>query len=237
MRIIHFYIILGGSRMEIVKPWVEVEKYNPKKILKNIEVDCRTCYRSENLINDESYKKLLTGCISRGHESILEHEKVTIRMCCDVGFYKDVTRHRTGVAFSIESTRYCNYGKDKFGNNIKFIDPVFIKDKENYKLWVKAMEHLEKCYIEMSNNGAAVDELRMLLPHSAAAIVTMTCNMREWRHILKLRCSKHAHPSIRQNFIPLLLKFKKDFPELFDDIPYDEEFPVEWYAKVKDMKN
>ncbi len=222
--------------MKIVKPWIEVEKYNPKKIMKNIEVACRTCYRSENLISEDSYKKLLTGCIARGHESILEHEKVTIRMCCDVGFYKDITRHRAGTAFSIESTRFCNYGKDKFDNNIRFIDPVFIKEKKNYDIWVKAMEQIEKCYIEMSNNGAAVDELRMLLPHSTAAIVTMSCNMREWRHILRLRCSKFAHPSIRQGFIPLLLKFKKDFPELFDDIPYDEDFPKEWYSKIRNMK-
>ena len=72
----------------------------------------------------------------------------------------------------------------------------------------------------------------MLLPHSTAAEVNMTCNIREWRHILELRCSKHTHPSIRQLLIPLLLKFKEDMPELFDSVEYDEEFPKEKYAKV-----
>ena len=222
--------------MEVVKPIIEYEPFDGVKIMKTLERACRTCYRSEDTITSDSYKKLLKNCITRGHESILEHEKVTIRMCCDNGFYKDVTRHRAGVAFSIESTRFCNYSKDKFGNNIKFIDPVFIKDKKNYEIWLKAMKEIEKCYLEMANNGAAPDELRMMLPHSTAAMVTMTCNIREWRHIFKLRCSVHAHPSIRQNFIPLLLKFKKDFPELFEDVPYDESFPKEWYADVRTIE-
>lgn len=223
--------------MEVVKPWVEIENYNPIKIKKNLERACRTCYRSENAINDESYKQLLINCINKGHESILEHEKITVRLFCDVGAYKDLTRHRAGTAFSIESTRYCNYSKDKFSNNIKFIDPVFITDAQNYKLWIEAMQKLEECYIKMAQNGAKTDELRMLLPHSTAAEVTMTCNIREWKHILNLRCSKTVHPSIRQLLIPILLKFKTDMPEIFNDVPYDENFPKEWYAKIKEIKD
>ena len=110
--------------MKIVEPLIEVEKFDGIKIMKNIERACRTCYRSEGLITEDSYKKLLKNCINRGHESVLEHEKITIRMICDIGVYKDLTRHRFG-SFSIESTRYCNYGKDKFDNEIKFIKPVF----------------------------------------------------------------------------------------------------------------
>lgn len=218
--------------MEVVKPWVEIENYDATKIMRNLERACRTCYRSENLITEDSYKKLLSNCITRGHESILEHEKITVRLFCDVGAYKDLTRHRAGTAFSIESTRYCNYSKDKYINNIKFMDPVFITDEKNYELWKNAMQNIENCYIEMANNGAKTDELRMLLPHSTAAEVTMTCNIREWKHILSLRCSKTVHPSIRQLLIPILLKFKKDMPEIFNEVPYDENFPEEWYAKI-----
>ena len=87
----------------------------------------------------------------------------------------------------------------------------------------------------MSNLDATVDQLRMLLPHSTAAEVNMTCNLREWRHVLSLRASKHAHPTIRQLMIPLLLKFKEDMPELFDNIEYDTEFPVDKYAKLISM--
>ncbi len=219
--------------MEIVKPWVEIEEYDATKIMKNLERACRTCYRSENLITDDSYKALLKNCINRGHESILEHEKITVRLFCDVGAYKDLTRHRAGTAFSIESTRYCNYSKDKYTNNIKFIDPIFINDEKNYELWKKAMQNIENYYIEMAKNGAKTDELRMLLPHSTAAEVTMTCNIREWKHVLSLRCSKTVHPSIRQLLIPILLKFKKDMPEIFDEVPYDENFPQNWYANIR----
>ena len=70
--------------LKIIKPWIEIEKIDGKSIMQNIEKACRTCYRSENLITDESYKALLKNCLNRGHESILEHEKVTIRMCCDI---------------------------------------------------------------------------------------------------------------------------------------------------------
>ena len=156
-------------------------------------------------------------------------------MICDVGVYKDLTRHRI-ASFSIESTRYCNYGKDKFDNQIKFIKPVNMDEgTELYQKWYDTCEVIEKNYLEMANLGAEPDQLRMLLPHSTAALVTMTANIREWKHILELRCTKHAHPAIRQLLIPLLLKFKKEMPEIFENIEYDEELPKEKYAKISVM--
>ena len=217
--------------MKIIKPLIEVEDYDGIKIMKNIERACRTCYRSEGMITDDSYKRLLTNCLNRGHESVLEHEKITVRMTCDIGVYKDLTRHRFG-SFSIESTRYCNYGKDKFDNEIKFIDPCNMDEKELFNEWYSACTEIEQRYLKMAELGATPDQMRMILPHSTAAQVTMTCNIREWRHILTLRCSQAAHPAIRQILIPLLLKFKKDMPELFSDIEYDTEFPKEKYAKL-----
>lgn len=222
--------------MKIIDPIIEVENYSGTKIMKNIERACRTCYRSEGNITEESYKKLLSNCINRGHESVLEHEKITIRMTCDIGVYKDLTRHRFG-SFSIESTRYCNYGKDKFDNELKFIKPCNIDgSSELYSNWIGAMNFIEKEYIAMSNNGATPDQLRMILPHSTAAQVTMTANIREWKHILDLRTKNMTHPSIRQLLIPLLLKFKKDMPEIFDSIEYDKNFPEDKYAKLSIME-
>ena len=217
--------------MIIVEPEIQVEKYDGIKIMKNIERACRTCYRSEGLITEDSYKNLLKNCINRGHESILEHEKITIRMVCDIGVYKDLTRHRI-ASFSIESTRYCNYGKDKFDNQIKFIKPCNIESGEIYAFWANEMQNIEHTYQEMSKLNCTPDQMRMILPHSTAAEVTMTANIREWRYILELRCSKAAHPAIRQLLIPLLLKFKEDMPELFDAIDYDIDFPKEKYAKL-----
>lgn len=237
--------------MKIINPKIEVEKYDGIKIMKNIERACRTCYRSENLITEDSYKRLLTNCLNRGHESVLEHEKITVRMICDVGSYKELSRHRFG-SFSIESSRYCAYNKDKFDNEIKFIKPVFYKeswtdrnyegsgmdiDEEKSKIWYDTMENIEDSYMDMAKLGCTPDEMRMILPHSTAAEVTMTANIREWRHILDLRTKKMAHPSVRQILIPLLLKFKADMPELFGDIEYDTEFPKEWYAEISDMED
>ena len=237
--------------MKIINPKIEVEKYDGVKIMKNIERACRTCYRSENLITEDSYKRLLTNCLNRGHQSILEHEKITVRMICDIGVYKDLTRHRFG-SFSIESSRYCAYNKDKFDNEIKFIKPVFYKeswtdrnyegsgmdiDEEKSKIWYDTMENIEDSYMDMAKLGCTPDEMRMILPHSTAAEVTMTANIREWRHILDLRTKKMTHPSVRQILIPLLLKFKEDMPELFGNIEYDTEFPKEWYAEISDMED
>lgn len=218
--------------MKIIKPWIEIERIDGKNIMKNIEKACRTCYRSENLITEESYKNLIKNCLNRGHESILEHEKITIRMCCDIGVYKDLTRHRFG-SFSIESTRYCNYGKDKFDNEIKFIEPCNIDKKELFNEWYSACTEIEQRYLKMAELGATPDQMRMILPHSTAAEVVMTANIREWRHILSLRASKMTHPSVQQLMIPLLLYFKRCMPELFEDINYNEEFPINKYAEIR----
>jgi len=219
--------------MKIINPVVYVENYDAKKIMKRIERACRTCYRSEDTISEDSYKSLIKNCITRHHESVLEHEKITIRCIGDIGTYKDLTRHRF-ASFSVESTRYCNYAKGKFDNQIKVIKPCNIEENtELYHLWKKGIEDVEKVYMQMSDLGGKPDQLRMLLPHSTAAEYTMTANIREWRHILNLRCSKMAHPAIRQLLIPLLLKFKEDMPELFDSIPYDEDFNPDLYAELK----
>ena len=221
--------------MKIIEPIIEIEKADYNQIMKNLEIACRTCYRSEDKITEESYKTLLKNCINRGHESILEHEKITIRMVCDIGVYKDLTRHRH-ASFSIESTRYCNYGKDKFDNQIKFIKPVNIEEgTELYLEWEKSLEEIEKHYIKMVELGATPDQMRMILPHSTAALVTMSANIREWKHILSLRCTKHAHPAVEQVMIPLLIHFKENMPEIFDSIEYDMQFNKDKYAKLKVM--
>ena len=218
--------------MKIIEPKIWVEAYDPVKIMRNLERACRTCYRSEDLITEDSYKRLLKNCINRGHESILEHEKITVRMVCDVGVYKDLTRHRFG-SFSIESTRYCNYGKDKFENEIKFIKPCNIEEgTEEYCEWQWCLSQIEESYMKMTELKCSPDQMRMILPHSTAAEVTMTANIREWRHILDLRTKKMTHPAIRQLLIPLLLKFKYTMPELFDEIEYDTDFPIDKYAEL-----
>lgn len=217
--------------MRIVEPWIKVEKIDGKQIMKRIERACRTCYRSEDKISEESYKNLLTNCLNRGHESVLEHEKITVRIYSDIGTYKDLTRHRF-ASFSVESTRYCSYNKDKYGNEIAVVNPVYMEDKEVFETWKKAIEDMEKAYMKMKELGASTDMCREILPHSTAAEYTMTANIREWKHILELRTTNHVHPAIRQVLIPLLLLFKEQMPEIFGDIEYDTEFNPKYYAKL-----
>lgn len=232
--------------MIVEKPSIEIECLDYTKMMQNIERACRTCYRSEDKITNDSYKTLLKNCLSRGHESVLEHEKVTIRMRCDIGVYKDLTRHRLS-SFSIESTRYCNYNKDKFDNQLHFIEPVFYDKtwvEANYEgsaytasqyksyLWFDCMGEIEKSYNAMIEGGAIPDEARMILPHSVAATVTMTANLREWKHILELRASKHAHPAVQQVMIPLLKYFKEEMPEIFENVEYNIDFPEDLYAEI-----
>lgn len=217
--------------MRLVEPWIKVENFDGVKIMKRIEIACRTCYRSEDKISDESYKNLLTNCLNRGHESVLEHEKITVRIYSDIGTYKDLTRHRF-ASFSVESTRYCSYNKDKYGNEIAVINPVYMEDKEVFETWKKAMEDMEKAYMKMKELGASTDMCREILPHSTAAEYTMTANIREWKHILELRTTNHVHPAIRQVLIPLLLLFKEQMPEIFGNIEYDTEFNPKYYAKL-----
>ena len=217
--------------MRLVEPWIKVENFDGVKIMKRIERACRTCYRSEDKISEESYKNLLTNCLNRGHESVLEHEKITVRIYSDIGTYKDLTRHRF-ASFSVESTRYCSYNKDKYGNEIAVVNPVYVEDKEVFETWKKAIEDMEKAYMKMKELGASTDMCREVLPHSTAAEYTMTANIREWKHILELRTTNHVHPAIRQVLIPLLLLFKEQMPEIFGDIEYDTEFNPKYYAKL-----
>ena len=217
--------------MNLVEPWVKVEKFDGEKVMKRIERACRTCYRSEEKITEDSYKNLIKNCITRGHESVLEHEKITVRIYNDIGSYKDLTRHRF-ASFSVESTRYCSYDKNKYGNQISVINPVYIEDKEIYETWKQTIEEMEKGYMKLKELGASTDMCRNLLPHSTAAEYTMTANIREWKHIFSLRANNHVHPAIRQVMIPLLKYFKEQMPDIFDEVPYDENFNSDWYAKL-----
>jgi thymidylate synthase (FAD) len=211
--------------VKIIEPSVEIiTDLDSDKLLKHIESCGRTCYQSyENQTEDAtSAKKMIKMLIKSGHESVLEHYSITVKLKTDVGVYKDITRHRAGTAWSIESTRFCNYSKDKFGNEITFIEPCNIKkDSDEYKIWLNCIENIEKSYNEMASLGAKADQLRMILPHSTAAEVSMTANLRSWRHIFKMRCAKAAHPSVRQIMLMVLKEFYNKIEVVFDDL-YEE---------------
>ena len=191
---------------------------NGDTILNRIEAAGRTCYKSEEKITPGSSKSFVKQIIKSGHHSVIEHVNITVKFICDRGVSHELVRHRL-AAYSQESTRYANYSKDKFENEITVIKPVFwAKGSKEYSKWENGMENAEKSYLDLIAEGARQEQARSVLPNSLKTEIVMTCNLREWRHVLNLRCSKAAHPQIREIMLPLLTEFHKNIPVIFDDL-------------------
>lgn len=205
--------------MRVIAPSVEIlDDINGDELLRKIEKAGRVCYKSEDKITTESSKSFIQNIISSGHESVVEHEKISVRIICDRGVTHEIVRHRI-ASYSQESTRYCNYSKDKFGNELTFIKPCFWKENsEMYQLWLCEMQSIESTYNKMIALGAKPQEARSILPNSLKTEIIVTMNLREWRHFFKLRTSERAHPQMREVAIMLLKDFKEKIDVIFDDI-------------------
>jgi len=201
--------------MEILKPSFIIEgKVDGQQILKNLERYGRTCYKSEGKITSDSAAQFVRKLIELGHESVIEHEKVTVRIICDRGVSHELVRHRLG-SYSQESTRYCNYKSRGF----QVIEPsFFLSDDTKYQIWLAAMRACEKTYNALIEAGATSEEARSVLPNSTKTEIVVTYNLRQWRHFFRLRCSKRVHPQMREIAIPLLREFQRRIPVIFDDI-------------------
>lgn len=205
--------------MRIIEPSIEVlDEINGYEILRKIERIGRVCYKSEEKITSESSKMFIGNILKSGHESVIEHEKVSVRLVCDRGVSHEIVRHRI-ASYSQESTRYCNYSKDKFGKEITVIKPLFWKeDSQEYKVWYDAMLNSEKAYQQLIQMGAKPQEARSVLPSSLKTEIVVTMNLREWRHFFKLRTAVNAHPQMREIACMALHVLKREIPIIFDDI-------------------
>jgi thymidylate synthase (FAD) len=208
--------------MKVIEPYYIIEdEIDAKRIMLTIERAGRTCYKSEGRIGDGTAEKFIANIIRRGHESVLEHEKITVRFVCDRGVTHELVRHRI-ASYSQESTRYCNYSQDKFGNELTFIKPCFWSENdENYKLWLESMEFIEDMYNKLIAGGAKPEEARSILPNSLKTEIVVTMNIRQWRHYFRLRTAAAAHPQIREISTALLEELKEKLPVLFGDIVAD----------------
>lgn len=218
--------------MKIIEPMVIVPKLDFEqitKMLRKLEVAGRTCYKTES---KGKYEAFLAEKIAHGHESIIEHESISVIFICDRGVSHELVRHRIG-SYSQESTRYCNYSKDRFGNELTFIKPFYFdEDSIQYDVWVSACRCAENAYLTLLESGATPQEARSVLPNSLKTEVFCTFNMREWRTVFKQRAQRNAHPQMQQLMIPLLLWFKYQFTCLFYDIEYNKDFDSRHYAKI-----
>lgn len=208
--------------MRIIEPsYIIEDELDANKIMRTIEKAGRTCYKSEGNMSDGSAERFISNILKRGHESVIEHEKITVRFICDRGVTHELVRHRI-ASYSQESTRYCNYCNDKFGNELTFIRPCFWGDSEedNKKmvLWEETMAEIEKQYNKLIAMGAKPEEARSILPNSLKTEIVVTMNMRSWRNFFRLRTSERAHPQIRQISNMLLDELKEKLPVLFGDL-------------------
>ena len=198
--------------MKIVPASIEIISTEPyEEMLKRVERAGRVCYKSEGSIEDGSAERFIRNILKRGHESVIEHAGITVKVTCDRGQ---------------ESTRYCNYSKDKFENQISCIDIANgfsydlnkEEDRQKYLLWQEAMESAEKYYFKMLELGARAEEARSILPNSLKTEIVMTMDLREWRHFICLRGSKAAHPQIREITRMILKEFQERYPLFFEDL-------------------
>lgn len=207
--------------MKIVKQSYSIlSKINGDEMLKSIERAGRTCYKSEDKITNDSAERFVKMLIVRGHESVLEHETISVTFVCDRAISHEIVRHRL-ASFSQSSTRYCNYSKDKFNNEITVVRPFFFPvGTAKYNDWLEAMKACEKMYLTLIERGATAQEARSVLPNSLKTDIVVTANIREWRAIFKQRTAKAAHPQMRELMCPLLDELKETIPAVFTDITY-----------------
>ncbi len=224
--------------MILVKPSFEImavmgkdfEEHGSDTTLDLIERAGRTCYKSEAAMTIDSAKKFVQKINKLGHESVIEHSAMTVRIICDRGVTHEIVRHRL-CAFSQESTRYCNYK-----GGVTFVIPPWVdlepleckpadswpkelhdNQKPEWE-WFKSMHNAECSYIFLTSRGWSPQQARSVLPNSTKTEIVITANFREWRHIFKLRCAKAAHPQMREIMIPLRDRCRGLVPVIFDDL-------------------
>ena len=207
--------------MKIIEPSVQMVTPivgREGDILRRIEEIGRTCYKSEDKITTDSAADFVKRIIASGHHSVLEHASLSVRFIVDRGISHEIVRHRI-ASYSQESTRYCNYGKDKFDNEITVIRPCYFEEgSDGYLIWRTDCRIAERAYLTLLQEGCKPEEARAVLPMSLKTELVMTVNIREWRHFLTQRTAKACHPQMRQIANMLLDILVFSLPVLFGDL-------------------
>jgi len=233
--------------MLLIRPSFEIlTQIDRVAILKRIELAGRTCYKSEGRITEDSAPSFVKGIIESGHESVIEHASISVKFIVDRGVSHELVRHRI-ASYSQESTRFCDYiGSHMattitgcstygiiFGGHVCFVIPSWVRTELPEKMeddafspdwepsvgkWLSAMRTAEIAYQDLRGMRWTPQQARSVLPNSLKTEIVTTMNLREWRHVLRLRTSKRAHPQMREVMIPLLEELKKVLPEVFQDV-------------------
>lgn len=142
------------------------------------------------------------------------HEKrICVRFICDRGVSHEFVRHRV-FSFAQESTRYCNYSKDKFNNELTFIIPCWFKWNEQIihqgdfeksgsgskdsGLYINSLLNIEQCYKYLIKEGWKPQQARAVLPNALKTELVMTGFVSDWEHFFELRDAVSAHPQAQE---------------------------------------
>ena len=159
------------------------------------------CGRISHLSEPKDAEKFVRKIIRLGHESVLEHVSLTFHIICDRAIQNELVRHRH-ASFTVESTRYVRYGE------FEVTDPSD----------AFAIETVEASYRKLIDYGIRPEIARAVLPLCLKSELYMTANLRSWRHILRLRTSKAAHPQMRFIMRQVLDTFRDNLPVIVEDI-------------------
>lgn len=139
-------------------------------------------------------------------------KRYTVKFICDRAILAEFTRHRK-FSFMAESSRYNNYSKDKFGNELTFIKPCWLtrgmKSNLTYLEWETTLQEIEKSYLMLTKNGWKAEEARSILPLSLKTELYMCGFAEDWEKFFELRCAINAHSQARELAIPLKEEFIK----------------------------
>lgn len=195
--------------MKIIEQSVEILQSKEELLAmhKRIEEAGRTCYKSENLITEDSYIKFINMIKNHAHFSVIEHSLMSVRFITNRAIANEITRHRI-ASYSQESTRYCNYSKDKFANELTFILPIGLSDDEK-NIIIESYKKDEATYLKLIEIGTKPEVARDILPLGLKTELVMSANFRTWLHFFEMRSSSGAHPQIR-HLVQLLKNELKD---------------------------
>ena len=160
---------------------------------------------------DDLYNELYDSPKNLREQEIMKHRTHTVLFVCDRGVSHELVRHRP-CSFAQESTRYCNYSKDKFGGDITFILPFFFlildmmtaECMKHGRLLVKLLREITLSFL---GYGSTPQEARSVLPNSLKTEIIMTCNETEWQNIVNLRAKGTTgapHPQMKRNHATLV---------------------------------
>lgn len=128
-------------------------------------------------------------------------KRITVRFVCDMGVAREFCRHRV-FSFAQESTRYCNYAKDKFGKECTFIIPSWLYDSPE-GLFIAELQNAEFTYSKLLEQGWTAQQARNVLPLALKTELIMTGTDEQWAGFFNLRCARDAHPQARELAIEL----------------------------------